>query len=72
LNGDHFTGGDTTYAAVSGYPSITVPMAMVHGLPVGISLVGRAWQEGRLISYAFAFEQATKARRAPGYAATQV
>lgn len=70
LNGDHFTGGDTTYAAVSGYPSITVPMGMVHGLPVGISLVGRAWHEGRLISYAFAFEQATKARRTPGYAVT--
>ncbi|MHB1069934.1 MAG: amidase, partial [Gemmatimonadaceae bacterium] len=34
LNGDHFTGGDTTYASVAGYPSITVPMGMVHGLPV--------------------------------------
>lgn len=68
LNGDHFTGGDTTYAAVSGYPSVTVPMAMVHGLPVGVSFVGRAWEEGRLIAYAFAFEQATKARRVPGYA----
>jgi amidase len=70
LNGDHFTGGDTTYAAVSGYPSITVPMGMVHGLPVGVSFIGRAWEEGRLLSYAFAFEQSTKARRAPAFRAT--
>lgn len=68
-NGDHFTGGDTTYAAVAGYPSITVPMGMVHGLPVGLSFIGRAWQEGALISLAYSFEQATKARRAPTFAA---
>ena len=70
LNGDHFTGGDTTYASVAGYPSITVPMGMVHGLPVGMRFIGRAWHEGRLISYAFAFEQTTKARRVPGYVRT--
>lgn len=68
LNGDHFTGGDTTYAAVSGYPSITVPMGMVHGLPVGMSFIGRAWSEGPLLTIAYGFEQATKARRSPGYA----
>ena len=45
-------------------------MGMVHGLPVGVSFIGRAWGEGRLISFAFAFERSTKARRAPGYAAT--
>ncbi|MBI5600949.1 MAG: amidase [Gemmatimonadetes bacterium] len=73
LNGDHFTGGDTTYAAVSGYPSITVPMGMVLDvLPVGVSFIGRAWEEGRLISYAFAFEQATKARKSPMYRMTTV
>jgi amidase len=70
LNGDHFTGGDTTYAAGAGYPSITVPMGMVHGLPVGLSFIGRAWQEGALITLAYGFEQATKARRAPTYAAS--
>ena len=70
LNGDHFTGGDTTYAAVAGYPSITVPMGLVHELPVGVSFIGRAWTEAALLRYAFAFEQATKARRAPGYRAT--
>lgn len=73
LNGDHFTGGDTTYAAVSGYPSVTVPMGMVLDvLPVGVSFIGRAWEEGRLISYAYAFEQATKARKSPMYRMTTV
>jgi amidase len=70
LNGDHFTGGDTTYAAVSGYPSVTVPMALAHGLPLGLSFIGRAWSERTLLRLAYAFEQATKARRAPSYLPT--
>ena len=70
LNGDHFTGGDTTYAAVAGYPSITVPMGTAHGLPVGLSFIGRAWSEGTLVTLAFGFEQATKARRAPTFLTT--
>ncbi len=70
LNGDHFTGGDTSMAAVSGYPSVTVPMGMVHGLPVGLSFIGKAWGEGPLLKYAYAFEQATRTRRGPGYAST--
>ena len=67
LNGDHFTGGNTTFAAVAGYPSITVPMGLVHGLPVGLSFVGTAWSEATLLKYAYAFEQATQARRSPKY-----
>jgi amidase len=43
---------------VSGYPSVTLPAARVHGLPAGISLVGPAWSEPRLIALAGAFEQA--------------
>ncbi len=70
LNGDHFTGGDTTYASVAGYPSITVPMGLVHGLPAGLSFIGRAWSEGALLGLAYAFEQATALRRAPTYAPT--
>ena len=69
-NGDRFTGGSSTYAAVAGYPSITVPMGQVHGLPVGLLLSGRAWSEGRLIGLAYGFEQATKARKAPTFRAT--
>ncbi len=67
LNGDHFTGGNSTFAAVAGYPSVTVPMGMVHELPVGMSLIGPAWSERRLLSLAYAFEQATKARRSPRF-----
>jgi amidase len=71
VNGDHYTGGGvSTGPAVSGYPHVTVPAGFVHGLPVGLSFLGPAWSEARLIRFAFAFEQATKARRPPGYAAS--
>ena len=68
VNGDHFLGGGvSTLPAVAGYPHVTVPMGAVEGLPVGLSFVGAAWSEGKLISYAYAFEQATHARRPPEY-----
>jgi len=67
VNGDHFGGGSSEPAAISGYPNITVPAGYVHGLPVGISFFGRAWSEGTLIKLAFAYEQATKHRKAPGF-----
>lgn len=67
VNGDHFGGGSSDVAAISGYPNITVPVGYVHGLPVGISFFGRAWSEATLIKLAFAFEQATKHRKAPGF-----
>ncbi|MEI8113742.1 MAG: amidase [Bacteroidia bacterium] len=67
VNGDHFGGGSSEPAAISGYPAITVPAGFVHCLPVGISFFGRAWSEPTLIKLAFAFEQATKHRRAPGF-----
>lgn len=70
LNGDHFTGGYSTASAVAGYPHITVPAGYVFGLPVGISFFGRAWSEPTLIKFAYAFEQATKVRRAPQYLTT--
>ncbi|HEX7585518.1 MAG TPA: amidase, partial [Prolixibacteraceae bacterium] len=67
VNGDHFGGGSSEPAAISGYPSITVSAGYVHGLPVGISFFGRAWSEPTLIKLAFAYEQATKHRKAPGF-----
>ena len=70
LNGDHFTGGYSTASAVAGYPHITVPAGYVFGLPVGISFFGRAWSEPVLIKFAYAFEQATKVRRAPQFLPT--
>src|SRR5712691_8576392 len=70
INGDHFAGGYSTTSAVAGYPHITVPAGYVFGLPVGISFFGRAWSEPTLIKFAYAFEQATKARRAPQFLPT--
>ena len=72
VNGDHFGGGSSSPAAISGYPNITVPMGDVHGLPVGISFFGKAWSEPKLLKIAYAFEQATKHRRAPQFLKTLV
>ena len=70
LNGDHFTGGNTSFAAVAGYPSITVPMGFDHELPLGLSFIGRAWSEATLLTLAYGFEQKTRARRAPQFLST--
>jgi amidase len=65
LNGDHFTGGSSTPAAVAGYPNVQVPAGYVYGLPVGVSFFGRAFTESKLIRLAYAYEQATKHRQPP-------
>lgn len=67
VNGDNFSGGSSSPAAISGYPNITVPMGFVEGLPVGISFFGKAWSEPKLIEIAYGFEQATKHRKAPAF-----
>ncbi len=62
-NGDQISGGGAGgLAAVAGYPHLTVPMGAVMGLPVGLSIMGPAWSEARLLGFGFAFEQAAKAR----------
>jgi amidase len=67
VNGDHFTGGYSSPSAVAGYPHITVPAGQVFGLPVGLSFFAGAWSEPALLKFAYAFEQATKARKAPAF-----
>lgn len=70
LNGDHYIGGNSSLAAIAGYPSITVPMGFIGELPVGISFFGRAWSEPVLIEIAYSYEQGTMHRRAPKYLLT--
>lgn len=73
VNGDGGTAsapGPSTVAAVAGYPHITVPAGYAQGLPVGISFFGKAWSEPVLIKLAYAYEQATKHRHAPTFAAS--
>jgi len=70
VNGDCANGGSSSLAAVSGYPSITVPAGYVFGLPVGISFIGRSWSEESLIRFAYAYEQASKLRHPPALAPT--
>jgi amidase len=65
VNGDTFSVGSSSLAAVSGYPNITVPAGFVSGLPIGLSFIGKPWNEKQLIEIAYAFEQATGVRRAP-------
>jgi amidase len=70
VNGDHFTFGSSTPPAVAGYPHITVPAGFTFGLPVGISFIGSAWSEPKLITIAYAFEQATHHRKPPQFIPT--
>jgi len=68
--GDHFVGGSSSLAAISGYPAITVPMGFIDELPVGITFFGKAWSEPVLLEIAYSYEQGTKHRRAPKFLTT--
>lgn len=57
VNGDRGVGGFSTFAAVSGYPHVTIPMGRVHDLPIGLSFVGPSHSEKRLIELTVAAEQ---------------
>jgi amidase len=73
VNGDGGTAnapGPSTVTSVAGYPHMTVPAGFANGLPVGISFFGRAWSEKTLLRLAYAYEQATRHRRPPTFAAT--
>ena len=68
VNGDSFSGyGMGSGAAMAGYPSITVPLGDVHGLPVGLLFMSTAYTESKLIALAYGYEQASRNRRSPDF-----
>lgn len=67
VQGDNDSSSDSFLPAVAGYPHLTVPMGMVDGLPVGISFMGPAWSEEKLLIIGAAFEHAAGARKAPTF-----
>ena len=70
VNGEYNTGpGYASAAAMAGYPHLTLPMGYVHGLPIGLSFVGAPYKEAELLALGYAYEQATKHRRAPEFKA---
>ena len=70
INGDHFSIGSSSPAAIAGYASITVTAGAAFGMPVGVSFIGGKWDEPRLIALAYAWERATKLRKAPTFRST--
>jgi Asp-tRNA(Asn)/Glu-tRNA(Gln) amidotransferase A subunit family amidase len=51
---------------VVGYPAISVPAGYGQtGLPIGLEIVARPWEEDKLLSMAYAFEEGTKVRKVP-------
>jgi len=72
INGDRPVVSDSSLSAVAGYPRVTLPAGFIHELPVGISFMGGAWSEARLLGLAYAFEQRTHVRREPHFLPTAV
>lgn len=64
-NGEKFAGAASNLPAIAGYPVVTVPGGLALGLPVGLSFIGTAWSDARLLSLAYAWEQATQMYRTP-------
>jgi amidase len=67
--GDHSGASFSSPAAVAGHPHLTVPAGFVRGLPIGVSFVGPAWSEARLLALGHAYEKIAPQRRPPGFAA---
>ena len=68
VNGDTFAGPSASQLpAVAGYPHLTVPMGAVEGLPIGLSFIGTAWDDGRVLAAGHAYEVASRKRVTPSY-----
>lgn len=68
--GDGRVVAPTIPCVTAGYPHLSVPAGYVHGLPVNISFMGRAWSEPTLFRLGYAFEQITNARKKPMFIPT--
>lgn len=72
ITGDCFQFGTSGFAAVAGYPLITVPAGYVFDLPVGMTFMGTAWSEPMLIKLASGFEAASGGREQPAFKPTLI
>ncbi|MBY0448952.1 MAG: hypothetical protein K2P95_09700, partial [Hyphomonadaceae bacterium] len=68
VNGDAYVGGVSTLSAVSGYPHASVPMGLAQGLPVGLSFMGGAWEEAKLLALAAAAQAVLGPAPKPSFA----
>jgi Asp-tRNA(Asn)/Glu-tRNA(Gln) amidotransferase A subunit family amidase len=69
------SGRNGILAALTGVPVVTVPAGFSEptedapiGVPIGVEILGRPWEEQKLLSIGYAIEQSTKIRRAPSWA----
>jgi amidase len=66
IYGDQYNGKSMSgMAAVAGFPHLTVPMGQVQGMPIGLSFIGKKWDEMGILSLGYAFENLGKMRKAP-------
>jgi amidase len=70
VNGDAFLFGSSGFAAVAGYPLVSVTAGYAFGLPVGLTFMAGAWSEPTLIKLASGFETAAQVRRRPRFRRT--
>ncbi len=68
INGDHASGDASSLPAVAGAPHLSLPMGQVDGLPVGLSIIGPAWSDARILAYGYAFEQKLNLHLRPTFA----
>jgi amidase len=71
VNGDAInSSGPGNLPAIAGYPHLTVPMGMVKGMPVGLSVIGPAWSDARVLQIGAACERLLGPVAPPRYART--